>query len=76
MKKIVAGILYLLWRLQFKKVSTGFAVPGYHCRECIGGKELDCGTFKCPCLPKEKLVARFTNVKYNSLLNKFNDKLL
>ena len=76
MKKFIVGILYLLWRLQFKKAPIIFPTTGYHCRECIGGKELDCDTFPCPCKPKEKLVARFTFVKYNQLLNNLNKKLL
>jgi hypothetical protein len=76
MKKFIVGIIYLLWRLQFKKLPIVFPTTGYHCRECIGGKELDCGAFKCPCLPKEKLVPRFTFIKYNQLIIKLKGKLL
>jgi hypothetical protein len=76
MKKLIGLFLFFLWKLQFKKEHIVFPTVGYHCRECIGGKELDCGDFPCPCKPNEKLVSRFVNVKYNQLLNKGNNKLL
>jgi hypothetical protein len=76
MKKLIEHILFFLWKLQFKKVPITHPVVGYHCRECIGGKELDCGDFPCPCKPNEKLVSRFVNIKYNTLLNKWKGKLL
>jgi hypothetical protein len=76
MKRLLRWILFQFWKLQFKKVPIDFHVVGYHCRECIRGKELECGDFPCPCKPNEKLIPRFVNVKYNNLLNKLNNKLL
>jgi hypothetical protein len=76
MKKVIRWILFQLWRLQFKKVPVMFHIEGYHCRECEGGKNLDCGDFPCPCKPNEKLLSRFIFVKLNHLLNKWNTSAL
>lgn len=54
MKRLLRWILFQFWKLQFKKIPIDFKVEGYHCRECAGGKELDCGSFPCPCKPNEK----------------------
>jgi hypothetical protein len=74
MKKLLRWILFQLWKLQFKKINYP-GPKGYHCRYCIGAT-IDCGDFPCPCKPEEKLVVRFTWIKYNQLLNKLNTKLL